>query len=922
MGPESVDPRWLARSLGHRLAAVVLLVWPASARRRDGPSLLDAVDEELRSAARRGLLELVRCTVAECASVLASGLSLRVDQAGDLVRRTIRGVAAEALAWRDDLRIAARGLLRNPGFTLVAVCTLAIGIGANAAIYQLVDRVLIRPPAYERPDELILVWGSRRGSAERVPIQAPDAGVLAERATTLASVAFTGRPTDGALGPAGGVHPQHVVVADVTPDFFRVLGVPVARGRGFLDQSGVGASSPEGEVQASAVLISDDTWHRVFDGDPSVPGRTARLDGRPVTILGVMPSSFRLELPPSAGVATDVDVWVPIEVPLVSLARPNGRLIDQDSDNSGAVVGRLAPGGTLPSARDEAARIARQLRAEVPDHAASGFDLTVRPMHADATAHLRELLVALLAGAAAVLLVAYLSLSALLLARGLSREREVAVRGTLGAGPGRIARGLWSESLLLLALGGALAPWVAVAIDWALTRLVTPDIAWLAHASRPGSAVVPILAATTVGALLFGGIAVLQAGASLRSGGRGLVRSQPARGRGREALIVVEVAVSVVLVLGATLLFRTADELRRVDLGFDPDSAVAFNVSFRAAGERRGPAERARLARSVEEAVRTLPGVEAVGLTGALPLSGRRWSQPYGLAGQTLSEWSAQRADFRVVTSGYFAAIGTRLLEGRSFTSDEDLDERERVVVVDRSLARRLAPHGSALGSVIGIPLDGEPVQARVVGVVEPVRQKDLLTPARETVYVPYRQEASRNVSFVVRTTVALREMALSIRPAVLGVDQGLAVYGMRPLSDYVRSQTGPTRFGYVLLTAYGLLCLLSAALGLYGVVAWEVGRRRHELGVRMAIGATSSRIRAAVLLDGARLAAMGTLGGTALAALTAPLLNRLLYGVSLFDPWTWVGAMALVGSVTLLACWMPARSASRLDPGQALRSD
>ncbi len=824
------------------------------------------------------------------------------------------------MGWRDDVRIAARTLLRAPGFTAIVVGTLALGIGANAAVWNLVDRVLLRPPPYERPGELVLVWGTRGRTRERVPLPAPDAAVVGESTTVFASVSFMGRATDGTAAAGEDESPQHVVMASVTPDFFETLGVPVALGRGFLEEDAVASA---GASALPSVLISDGTWRRVFGADPALPGRTVLLNGRPVVVLGVVRPEFRLEMPPAAGIDPDIDVWVPFRVPLSEIARRDGRRIDQDSDNTGALIARLAPSVSVEGAGAELERVAADLRARIPGYATAGFGLEARPLHADATAHVRPLLTLLGAGAAGVLLVACLGLLALLLARGLSRERELAVRAALGAGRWHVARSLLSESLLLLVAGCGAAVLVDRGVGRLLESSLPPAVASFAG-SDAGLPWRPILTATAALALLFAMLAALQARLPRRRARHAstFLRTRFGHGDGRRTLVAAEIAVSVVLVLGAGLLARTADNLREVQPGFSPDGALVFDVSVRVAGAYAGPAERARLARSLEQAVLSVPGVRDVGLTGALPLSGRRWTQPYGLPGEAESEWATRRADFRAVTSGYFEAIGTRVLQGRAFTRDEDLEERRRVAIVDETLARRIAPEGPAIGAAIGIPLDGRAVEARVVGVVEPVRQDDLGRPARGTIYVPYRQEASRDVSFVVRTDSDAASLAASVRRALLTVEPRLAIYGMRPMADYVDAALAPTRFGFVLLTTYALLALLAAALGLYGVVAWDVGRRTRDLGVRMALGATAAQVRRGVLLDGLKLGAAGAFSGMVVAALLAGSLRRLVYGVGVADPATWMCVAVVIGAVTLLASWIPSVRASRLDPSEALRSD
>jgi len=915
-------PRHRGARRAARWVASGLHVWPAAARARDGAALLATVEEELDDAARRGRGTLLRCALAEWAAVVRTGLALRLRDARR--RAAGPGLGLGATGWAQDARVAGRRLRHAPGFTIVAAGTLALGIGANAAVFDGVDRILLRPPPYAHPDELVLLWATGAGSARHLPVAAPDAAEIDERVGALRALAFTGRGTDAALARAQSETPAHARVARVSPAFFDVLGVRVALGRGFLEEDATDASAAAPDAGAPpGVLLSDGAWRRVFQADPGLVGRTALLDGRPVTVLGVVASGFRLELPPAAGIATDVDVWVPLRVPLSGFVRDAGRLVDLDADNAGAVVGRLAPGATLDRLREELDRVAAALRTEVPGYAAAGLGLEAEPLHADATAHARPLLLSLFTGALGVLLVSCLSLGALLVARASAGARERALRVALGATRGRLLRAVLLERSLLLLLGGGTALLVGWAAARGLGRILPPSLARLADGPAPSllpfvaTATAAVAALLTLPALLGAGLRAAEVRPSAR-----LLRGGFQRGRAREALVVAEIAVSVVLVLGAGLLLRTAGALRDVDPGFQPRGALVFHASVRVAGAYTGPADRARLARTLEDAVRELPGVRGVGLTGALPLSGRRWTQPWGLPGEAVSGWSVRRADFRMVTSGYFEAVGTRLLEGRTFTRDEDLTERARVVVVDASLARRIAPDGSALGATIGIPLDGSAVQARVVGVVEPVRSDDLASPAREAIYVPYRQEASRDISFVVRTEGDPAALAPAVRRVLLGVEPRLAVWGMQPMTAWVDTALAPTRFGLTLLSLYAALTLLAAALGLWGVIAWEVGRRTRELGVRMAVGASAGRVRASVLARGLRLAGLGVALGLAAGAVASRGLRALVYGVGVADPATWIGSVGLVAGIALLASWVPALRASRLDPGAALRAE
>jgi predicted permease len=897
-----------------RLLRRILTALLPTGRVRDG--LLGDLDELYAERAARGR---VAADLWYARQVLSAGIQYAAQRRGP--------------GPLSDLALAARTLLRTPSFTAAAVGTLALGIGANAAVFGLVDGVLLRPPPYERPDELVLVWATLGPSGDPMPVPAPDAAAVEERAASLDGLAFMARSTDATLAALDDETPEHARMAGVTADFFEVLGVRVARGRGFLDEdagaAGAGASAEGYAIDPGAppaVLVSDAAWRRVFAADPSLPGRTVRLNARPVVVLGVLPPDFRMMLPPWSGIDPEVDVWVPLRIPLADVTRGDGRLIDQDTDNTGAVVARLAPGASLARARSELDAVAADLRAVAPGYAAKAYGLTARPLHDDATAHARGLLLALLAGAGGVLLVASLSVSALLLARGLARERELAVRAALGASRWLLTRQLLAEAALVVAAGGVFALLVAAEGGRALGALVPQGLAPSGDGAPLGRRFLFVAGATAAVAPLLGIIALVQARLLARTARAGalLTRGRFRRGRAREALVVAEVAVSLVLVAAAGLLVRAARELTEVQPGFRAEGALGFDVSVRVEGAYTGPAERARLVRALEGAVEAVPGVTAVGLTNALPLSGRRWMQPWGLPGQPVDEWGgAGRADFRMVTSRYFEAMGTRLVEGRTFTSEEDLDERGRVVIVDQVLASRIAGgEGTAVGAQMGIPLDGRAVEALVVGVVEDVRNDDLATPGRGTIYVPYRQEASRDVSFVVRTAGDAGRIAPAVRSAVHAVEPRLAVYGMRTLDDLVRAELAPTLFGVAMLSAYALLALLAAALGLYGVVAWEVGRRTRDLGVRMAVGATAAGIRRSVLRSGLALAVLGVLSGTALALLGLGGLRRLVHGVPLADPVTWTAAVAVIVAVTLIACWVPAARAARLDPVEALRSE
>ena len=900
----------MGRRWRRALLALCLRSWPRRERERTGSELLDTAEALIGEAFDRGRLAGIREWLGEAGALLAEGMRLRV-----------RGVPRSgATGWGGDVRFALRVLRRSPGFVAVAVLSLGLGLGANAVVFSLVDGVLGDPPSYQDPDALVVVWNTLPGGRDRIPVAAPDVAILRERVTGLRDVAFTIRGVDGAVQTGTDEAARPVRIAAVTAGFFHTLGVAAARGRTFRPSDGPSADPADAPV----AVVSHAAWRDALGGDPGVVGAEVRLNGRPVRVVGVMPLGFRLALPPDAGLITEVDVWVPIAVPLTEFHRTDGRLLDQDSDNTGAVVARRAPGVSLDRVQAEVDGVAEALRREIPFYAESGLGLEVRGLGEDATAHARPVLQLLGAGVAGVLLVTCLNLATLLLLRGLGRRRELAVRAALGATRWRLIRQLLTEGLALLAAGLAVA-WILARLALELlgsripTALIPPEGLGLDPVVLGVGGVMASVVVLSVALMPAGWAGVREARGGV---GAGIARGGSGRRRGRDVLVVLEVALSVVLVVGAGLLFRTVRGLQEVRPGFEPAGALTFNVSLRVPDTYRGPGDRAAFMQEVEAGLEALPGVDAVGLAGVLPLSGDRWVQPYGLPGQAESEWRANRADFRVVTSGYFEALGTRILEGRGFTPEEDRVEGERVVVVDRRMADRIAPGGSALDAAIGIPLDGAPVQARVVGVVEHVRHDRLEADGREAVYVPYRQEASREVAFVVRTQGDPAALAPEVRRVVRSVDPRIPVHDLRSLSAYVDRAVAPRAFALRVLLAFSALALLCAAVGLYGILAFDVRRRTRDLGLRMAVGAARLDILSHVLGVGLRLGALGLLLGGIGAAVATRWLDGLVVGVSLTDPGTWAMGAALVTAMVLAASVVPAVRATRLDPTEALRTE
>ncbi len=821
-----------------------------------------------------------------------------------------------------DIRYAFRSLLRSRGLVLVCILTLALGIGVNTAMFSVVDAVLLEEPPYEDPDGLVILWNRHLSiSSERYRVPAPDVAEYAQ-APSLSQVAFTNGPIDVVL--EGGGAPQHVRVGVVTPNLFSVLGVQAVLGRTFVRGEAVlpaeDLRNDDFAPPPSAILLSHELWRSRFGGDAGVLGRTVRLSGASMTVVGVLPSDFRLMLPPNMGIPAEADAWTPLRLPLSEFRRPEG-LRDQDSDNTGAVIARLASGADLDRARQEVSAIAARLRGQVASYAQTELRAEVEPLQRDAVSHARPTLVALMGAVLLVLLIACINVANLLLARASDQRMEMAIRSALGARRSRIARQVLTESALLALLGAGLGIFLAVWLIEGLMRL-GPEVARIAQAGLDWTVLLFAIAATAFSVFAFGAAPALS---SAREGsqavrGGGARGGQSGRIRLRTALVVAEVGLSFALLVGAGLLLKTSAGLQQVSTGFDADGLLTLrmNLPGRSVG---GPGARAALLDDFEGRIRDLPGVQAVGLIGGLPLAGTVFRQPYGLEGDSIGDWSGREANFRVVSAEYFRAMGTRLLAGRFFTQEENLSEEQRVVIIDAKLAGRFG-QGQAVGQTIGFPLDGDPIRATVVGVVENVRFEGLRDEGPETIYVPYRQEASRSVSFAVRTFGPPLALVGPIEALAgrLGADVPVPVYGFRSMQEYVARTMASTRFAVALIGLFAVVALGLAVVGLAGLISYSVRGRTREIGVRLALGADSGRIQRDVLYRGAWMGLLGVGLGLLLSAAASWLLSSLLFQVDRLDPMTHILVALLLLAVALLASWWPARRAATVEPVEALR--
>jgi len=858
-------------------------------------------------------------------------------------RTGVRTERAAAL-WQ-DARVAVRALRRAPLTTAAALLTLALGIGATTATFGVVYDVLLRPLPFDRPDRLVFLWAHAPGRGdERLPLAAPDVAVIASQARELSAVAFTNRVSDATWMHDG--QADRLRVAAVTSNFFATLGARPALGRTFRPGEGLLPAPPNVAPIAApnvapaapppddGLVLSDALWRTRFGADPGILGRRLTLGAQTAVVVGVMPPGFAVPFPPGSGFAAAVDAWMPVRQDLSGVRRQDGALIDQDTDNAGAVIARLRPSATLASVDRELARLADVMdRASVGRRGAEsdGARVVAAPLASDGVRHVRPALVALLAAGVLLYLVACLNVGSVLVSRVLARATEFGVRSALGAGRSRLVRQVLAEVAVLAGLGAA----GGVALALAATRvafhmrpasLPRLDDAGLAPPASGATFGVSLGAAAL--AVLLVGLAAAGRAAALGEahalGSRGGVRGDALRDPWRRALTTAQVALAVMLAVGCGLLMRSASRLAALDPGFRAEGAVAFDLSLRGTPryDRSGAGDRTVLLTALEERLRGTPGVVAVGVVSRVPLGERRWTNTFGLDGAPPATWGANAADFRMVSPDYFRAIGTRVVRGRAFTADENRVEQHRVVIVDEVLARRIAPDGRALGRRLAFPLDGKPVSAEVVGVVDAVRFASLWEAPRGAFYVPYRHEASRDLSIVVRTTGDPATLLASVPRLVRDFDRQLPVYNLRPMAAYVGDSVATMRFALLVLTGFAGTAIALALFGVFATLSHGVAQRRREIGVRLALGATAGRVVGDVLRSGGAVVATGTGIGLGLALVAGRGLRALLFEVRPTDPLV-LGAVAAVVALTgLAAAALPARRAARTDPMASLRSD
>jgi putative ABC transport system permease protein len=848
--------------------------------------------------------------------------SARMEIGGpEQLKEEIRGVRAGAwieTLWQ-DLRFGARMLRKNPGFTAVAILTLALGIGANTAIFSVVHAVLLSSLPYRQPDRLVNIWGQMTGDGiPRNEFSDPEWFELVDTNRAFDQVAAY-YATAGANVGSDETAPQRVTLGYSTAGMFSLLGVEPILGRTY--------SAEEDQPGRNQVaVLSYDLWRSFYSGDANVLGKTIRLSNRPFTVIGVLPEGFNFE--------GDHQVWVPLAL---DRANPANR-----GNHNYRVIGRMKSGMSLAQASTEMNLFAQQLARENPNFytPAMGWGVYVVPLREELVGQIRPALLILMAAVGIVLLIACANIANLLLARGSAREKEMAIRASLGAGRGRTIRQLLTESLLLSLLGSAaglaLGGWGVLAI-----RGLHADI--LPQVGKIG--LEPSVLLFTLGIALFTGLLFGLAPAfqvsnprlhdTLKEGGRGASDGRGGQ-RLRDALVIAEIAFSLVLVTAAGLMIRSFAQLLRVDPGFRTDHVLTMRVALPTITYPTTPAV-AQFYQQALEKIRAITGVEKAGAISQLPM-GASYSSGSVAVENSQSQmllhipnfaFGYLETDQRFITPGYFEAIGTPLISGRVF-SERDTATSPPVAIVDSEFAADLWPGRNPLGervSISNVPNSNppQPVWSTVVGVVAHVHNYTLDVGGRVQAYFPQTQDpffSTRGMYLVMRTGQDPASMASSARERVLAVDPREPVYDIHTMDEVVATSVEQPRLSLDLLGLFAGVAALLAAIGIYGVMAFGVSQRYHEIGIRLALGAHPRDILRMVIGQGARLALGGVALGLAGALYLARYMAPLLYGVGTRDPMTFALAPLLLVVVALAASWIPAVRATRVDPLVTLRHE
>ncbi len=793
-----------------------------------------------------------------------------------------------------DLRYGARSLLKRPGFTAIALIALALGIGANTAIFSLVNAVLLRPLPFAEPDRLVWMWGNIRNGGNRASVAPLDfLDYRSQNKTFEQFAASFSVPLP--LNLTGSGEPERLTAAAVTGNYFQALGAAPALGRTFV---------PENEKTGSdqVAVLSYSLWQKRFGGDSGIINKTITLDGKTCLILGVMPPDF--SFPQSA------ELWVPINFDI----SPE---LKQRKAHFLRPLGKLKPGITIAQAQADTDSIARRLEEQYPE-TNKGWNLRLVSLREQLVGNTRPMLFVLFGAVGFVLLIACANVANLLLVRAAARQREIALRTALGASRLRIVRQMITESVLLALVGGTIGTLLAIwGVDF-LVALSAGSIPPTAHVRIDATVLGFTLLISVVTGVLFGLAPALRTmklnlSESLKEGGRS--GSESGRSRTRNILVVLESAVAVVLLIGAGLLIRSLVQLQNVSPGFDAHNVLTMRVDLPRAKYDK-PEKAANFFSQLESRLAGLPGVETVGLISELPLSGQPNDMPYSVEGRPpVSIDQSLDDDFRRVNRNYFASLRIPLLRGRNFT-EQEVRQSAKVIIISDLLAREVFPNEEPLGKRLILSMGKDPFE--IIGIVGDIRHRALESEPRAAMYLPTQQTPWMNV--VLRTTVDPSTLAGAVRKEVQGIDPDQPVADVKTMDQWMEIAVAAPRYRTALLGLFALVALVLASTGIYGVMSYSVSQRTHEIGVRMALGARRVDVLRLVIRQGMVLVIVGvTLGVIGAIALTR-VMSTLLFGVTAKDPLTFAAVAALLTLVAFVACYLPARRATKVDPLVALR--
>jgi predicted permease len=796
-----------------------------------------------------------------------------------------------------DLKYAVRTLRRTPAFTVAAVACLALGIGANTAIFSVIDGVLLRPLPFRDPSSLVMVWETNRNTGKDRNVVSP-ADYLDWRAQN-STFSEIGSYIDWRANLTGVDEPVEVALSIATASFFRVLDVAPEVGRVYTAEEDV----PNGP---NVVVLSHGLWERRFGARRDVIGTRLELNGRPSTVIGVMPASFGIE-------GSRAELWTPMGLdPSVDYRTRTGRYLTS--------VARLKPGVTPERAQTDLTAIARRLEAAHPIFN-GGWGANVVPMSEQVVGGVRRALLVLGGVVAFVLLIACANVANLLLARSTARTREVAVRAALGAGRGRMVRQLLTESVVLSALGGAVGLVLAYWSVQGVKALAPRGVPRVASISIDGWTMAFTLVVAVATGLLFGLVPALQAGRGnlqtiLREGSRGSTGSD----RARAVLVAAQVALSLVLLIGAGLMVRSFARLQAVDPGFDPENVLTGRVQL--AGERfRASSAATAFFDQLLARVEKVPGVESAGAINWLPFGGDGSATSYWIEGRPVPPPTSEFvADVRAVDPRYFRTMRIRVKRGDPFDARANT-ESPKQVVVNEAFVRVHFPASNPIGEHVLMPW-GDTLRGEIVGVVADTRHAGLDSAARPMIYWALKQFPTNFMTLVVRTTGDPMRLAPAIAREVRATDANQPFADPKPLDAYLSQSVAQRRFSLTLLGVFSGLALVLAALGIYGVLAYSVAQRTREIGIRMALGARDSTVARMVVREALGVVGVGLAVGVAGAVALTRVLGTLLYDVSPTDPLTFTAVTLALGAVAVTASYFPARRAARVDPIVALRQE